>query len=68
MSRSGDSQMLQFTLATAQAAGNFPKGMSPAHWQKKHGHKLPPEGKSPGMAFGFGFLHRLLEFDSGKQL
>jgi len=65
---SGDPQVLQFPLATSEASGNLPEGMSSTQLAEKHGHKLSPAGKSPSMALGFCCSDGLLELDSRKQL
>jgi len=60
--------MLQFSLATSQTPGNFPKGMGTAQLAEEHGYKLSPAGESPSMTLGLCFSDGLLELDSRKQL
>ena len=64
----GDAEVFQFTLTSAQAAGDFPEGMGSAQLAEEHGHKLSPAGEASSMAFGTGFLNDLIKFISGKEL
>ena len=68
MSRSGDSQMLQFSLTASQPPGDLPERVGSSQLAEEHGHKLPLAGESPGMTFGFRFFQSVMKFDPGKQL
>jgi hypothetical protein len=60
--------MLELPFTASQSSGDLPEGMGSAQLAKEHGDELSPAGEAPGVTFGLGLIHRLLELDARKQL
>ena len=61
-----DSQMLEFALATGQAAADFAQGIGMGHVTEQHGNQLRPTGEPLGPPFRLMLCDESSEFCPGK--
>jgi hypothetical protein len=65
---SRDSEVRQLPFATRQTIADLAQRLRPSQLAKKHGDKLTPTGKSPGMPLGPDFLNPALKLQTRKKL